>query len=137
MKPKVLFLCTHNSARSQMAEGLLRDLAGDRFEALSAGTEVTRVNPFAADVMRELGIDLSGHRSKSIDEFEGETIDYLITVCDSAKEACPYFAGAKNRIHWSFPDPSAATGSDDEKRAVFREIRDQIATKVAEFVEKD
>jgi arsenate reductase (thioredoxin) len=136
MKSKVLFLCTHNSARSQMAEGLLRDLAGDRFESLSAGTEVTRVNPFAIEVMQELGIDLHGHRSKAIDEFAGETIDYLITVCDSAKEACPYFAGAKNRLHWSFPDPSAATGSDDEKRAVFREIRDQIAMKIAQFVEK-
>lgn len=137
MKRSVLFLCTHNSARSQMAEGFLRAIAGDRFESLSAGTEVTRVNPFATEVMSERGIDVSRQRSKHIDEFTDRDIDFLITVCDAANEACPYFPRAKTRIHWSFPDPSRAGAGDDERREAFRSVRDAIEERVRGFVETD
>lgn len=126
MKKRVLFLCTHNSARSQMAEGLLRDLAGDRFDVFSAGTERTRVQPFAIAAMREIGIDLSAHSSKTVDVFAGETFDYVITVCDRANESCPIFPGGTRRIHWSFDDPTAARGSDEERLQSFRRVRDQI-----------
>ena len=124
----VLFVCTHNSARSQMAEGLLRARYGDRYRALSAGTAPGGVNPFAAEVMRELGIDLSGHTSDHVDAFADEALDYVVTVCDSAREACPYIPARKQNLHESFPDPSAAEGSDAEKLAVFRQVRDQIAS---------
>jgi arsenate reductase len=103
-KPKVLFLCTHNSARSQMAEGLLRHLAGNHFEVMSAGTEATHVRPLAIRAMDELGIDISGQESKTLDRYLGDTFDYVVTVCDDANEACPVFPGAKRRLHWSFED---------------------------------
>jgi arsenate reductase (thioredoxin) len=127
---RILVLCTHNSARSQMAEALLRSHGNGRFLVESAGTEATRVNPFAVDVMRELGIDISGARSKHLNEFIEQEFDYVITVCDSAAESCPMFPGRSERIHWSFPDPSAATGSDDERREVFRSVRDAIAERI-------
>jgi arsenate reductase (thioredoxin) len=123
---RVLFLCTHNSARSQMAEGLLRHLAGDRFEVYSAGTEATVVRPEAITAMAELGVDISGQDSKTLDSFLEEPFDYVVTVCDDANEARPVFPGARNRLHWSFRDPSRATGSDEERLGVFREVRDEI-----------
>ena len=131
---RVLILCTHNSARSQMAEGLLRSMAGDRFDVASAGTEATRVHPLAIRAMADLGVDLNGHTSKTVDRFLGEPWDYVITVCDSANEKCPIFPGRTTRLHWSFLDPSQATGSDDERLAVFRKIRDQIAGRLREWV---
>jgi len=127
---RVLFLCTHNSARSQMAEGLLRHLAGDRFDASSAGTEATRVRPLAIRAMAELGIDISGQESKTLDRYLGEPFDAVITVCDQANEACPVFFGAKERLHWSFPDPSRATGTEDEQLAVYRTVRDAIRARI-------
>jgi arsenate reductase len=127
---RVLFICTHNSARSQMAEGMLRAWGGRRFEAFSAGTEATEVRPLAIAAMDEVGIDISGHRSKTIAEFDGQSFDYAVTVCDEAREACPYFAGAKQQLHWSFDDPSAATGTDAERLAVFRRVRDEIGLRI-------
>jgi arsenate reductase (thioredoxin) len=127
---KVLFLCTHNSARSQMAEGLLRTLAGDRFEAYSAGTEATRVRPLAIRAMDEIGVDISGQKSKTMDRHLQESFDYVITVCDDANEACPHFPGAVNRLHWSFEDPSKAEGSEEEQFEVFRSVRDQIRERI-------
>jgi arsenate reductase (thioredoxin) len=129
-KQRVLFLCTHNSARSQMAEGLLRALAGDRFEAMSAGTEATHVRPLAIRAMRELGVDISGQESKTLDRYLREPFDYVITVCDDANEACPFFPGAANRLHWSFEDPSRAKGSEEERLAVFRSVRDRIRQRI-------
>jgi arsenate reductase len=129
-RERVLFLCTHNSARSQMAEGFLRELAGDRFEVESAGTEQTRVNPLSVRAMEEVGIDLGGHRSKTLDPFLDQPWDYVITVCDGANERCPIFPRSARRLHWSFPDPSRATGNDDERLAVFRRIRDEISTRI-------
>jgi arsenate reductase (thioredoxin) len=131
-KTKVLFLCTHNSARSQMAEGLLRHLAGDRFEVMSAGTEATHVRPLAVRAMDELGIDISGQESKTLQRYLGETFDYVITVCDDANEACPVFPGARRRLHWSFEDPAQATGSEEERRRVFQSVRDQIRERMEE-----
>ena len=131
-KQQALFLCTHNSARSQMAEGLLRSIYGDRFEAFSAGTEATQVNPYVIRAMKEIDIDLSTHRSKHLNEFTGTHFDYIITVCDNAKEACPYFPGRAKRIHESFPDPSSFKGSDDEIIAGVRTVRDQIRTWISE-----
>ncbi|HQY66511.1 MAG TPA: arsenate reductase ArsC, partial [Pyrinomonadaceae bacterium] len=110
-KEKVLILCTGNSARSQMAEGLLRDIAGDRFDVVSAGTLASFVRPQAIAVMAEIGIDISGHRSKCLDEFFGQSFDYVITVCDNANETCPIFPGRAKRIHWSFDDPAEAVGT--------------------------
>lgn len=112
MKKRVLILCTHNSARSQMAEGFLRQMAGDRFDIASAGTEKTEVRPKAIEAMRKRGIDISRQTSKTLDQFLGEPWDYVITVCDQANEACPVFPNAKHRLHWSFPDPSAVHGRD-------------------------
>jgi len=126
MKKKVLFICTHNSARSQMAQAFLNHLCGDRYLAFSAGTKPSGVNPYAVEVMREVGINISHHRSKSVKEFEGEEFDYVITVCDSAKEECPYFAGGKKQIHKSFPDPSSYEGTREEKLEFFRKVRDEI-----------
>jgi len=135
--PRVLFLCSHNSARSQMAEGMLRAWAGDRFEAHSAGTEATEVRPLAIRAMDEIGIDISGHESKTVDRYQGEHFDYALTVCEDATEACPYFP-ADHQIHWSFEDPSAATGTDDERLAVFRRVRDQIGERIrATFSQPD
>jgi arsenate reductase (thioredoxin) len=128
-------LCTHNSARSQMAEGLLRHLAGDRFEAMSAGTEATRVRPLAIRAMDEIGVDISDQESKTLDQYLGELFDYVITVCDDANEACPFFPGAQSRLHWSFEDPSRAEGSEEERLEVFRRVRDGIEARVqAELV---
>src|SRR5206468_11270643 len=118
MKKTVLFLCTGNSCRSQMAEGLLRHLAGDRFEAASAGTHPAGLNPGAVAVMQEIGIDISSHRSKRVDEYMDSRFDYVITVCDRAKETCPLFPADASQLHWSFEDPAAAQGSAEERRAV-------------------
>ncbi|MDI6861205.1 MAG: arsenate reductase ArsC [Caldisericia bacterium] len=125
-KKKVLFICTHNSARSQMAEGIMNSLLNDKFVAFSAGTKPTSVNPYAIKVMEEIGINIKNHRSKSILEFKGEKFDYVVTVCDSAKENCPFFPGAKEYLHQSFEDPSSFEGSEEEKLNKFREIRDEI-----------
>jgi len=130
MRHRVLFLCTHNSARSQMAEGLLRHLGGDRVEVASAGTEARGVNPLAVRAMAEMGVDLRGHASKTLDRFVGERWDDVITVCDSANESCPVFPGASRRLHWSFDDPSAATGSEEQRLAVFRRVRDEIRVRI-------
>jgi arsenate reductase len=127
---RTLFLCTHNSARSQMAEGLLRHVAGDRFEVMSAGTEATRVRPLAVRAMDEIGIDISGQESKTLDRYLAEPFDYVITVCDEANEACPFFPGAANRLHWSFEDPSRVEGSEEERLAVFRSVRDRIRERI-------
>lgn len=125
-KKNVLILCTANSARSQMAEGLLRHDHRDKFNVASAGTKATRVRPEAIQVMQEIGIDISGHRSKVVDEFAPESFDYVLTVCDNAKESCPIFPGHGNRLHHSFEDPAAVEGSEEERLAAFREVRDQI-----------
>ena len=131
---RVLFICTHNSARSQMAEGSVNhDLTG-KVEAFSAGTDPTFVNPLAVAVMKELGIDISGHRSKSIDEFVNEKFDFVITLCDHAAESCPVFFGGTRRMHMGFPDPSAITGTEQEKLAFFRKLRDQIRKEIIEFL---
>ena len=126
MKKRVLVLCTANSARSQMAEGLLRADYGDKFEVESAGTRATHVRPEAITVMKEIGIDISGHRSKVVDEFAAQGFDYVLTVCDNANESCPIFPGHGNRIHHSFEDPAAVQGSEEERLASFRKVRDQI-----------
>lgn len=125
MRKTVLFICTQNAARSQMAEGLLNALSGDRYDAYSAGVTPTAVNPHAIRVMAELGIDISMHRSKSIEEFRGYTFDYVVTVCDSAKEACPFFPG-ETILHQSFTDPAGFSGSDDEILNGVRQVRDEI-----------
>ncbi|MDB5081625.1 MAG: Protein-tyrosine phosphatase, low molecular weight [Chloroflexi bacterium] len=127
---RVLFLCTHNSARSQMAEGLLRELGKGKFEAFSAGTEATHVRPLAIEAMQELGIDISGQRSKVLTEYLNQPFDYVITVCDQANESCPVFPGAANRLHWSFPDPSRATGMHAEQLAVYRQVREAIRARI-------
>ena len=129
-KTRVLFLCTHNSARSQMAEGLLRHLAGDRFEAASAGTEATHVRPLAVRAMAEIGADISGQASETLDRYLDEPFDYVITVCDDANEACPHFPNAKRRLHWSLPDPSKATGEESERLRVFRSVRDDLRARI-------
>jgi arsenate reductase len=126
MKKKILFICTHNSARSQMAEGYMKAKYSDRYAVFSAGTEATHVHPMAIAVMQEIGIDISGYRSKVIDELFGKGIETVVTVCDSAQKACPFFPGAKEEIHQSFPDPSAFSGTDAEIRVGFRRVRDDI-----------
>ncbi|MDQ1472511.1 MAG: hypothetical protein QOJ99_3991 [Bryobacterales bacterium] len=133
-KIRVLILCTGNSARSQMAEGLLRHDAGEKFEVESAGTKPGIVRPEAIAAMDELGIDISGHRSKHVDEFEGQHFDYVITVCDNAKESCPLFMGAVKRLHHSFEDPPPASQStDEEPMAIFRRVRDELRAYLGEF----
>lgn len=134
-RKRALILCTGNSARSQMAEGLLRFLANDRFEVASAGVSPTQVRPEAITVMREIDIDISQHHSKSVDEFTGQEFDYVITVCDNANEQCPIFPGNTKRIHWSFEDPAAAAGDEQARLAVFRRIRDEILHRLRLFVE--
>jgi arsenate reductase (thioredoxin) len=129
---RVLFLCTHNSARSQMAEGLLRYLAGDRFEVHSAGTEATSVRPEAIAAMSEVGSDISGQESKTLERYMGEPFDYVVTVCDDANEACPVFPGAENLLHWSFQDPSRAEGSEEERLEVLRKVREEIQARISE-----
>jgi arsenate reductase len=133
-KQKVLFLCTGNSCRSQMAEGLLRQLAGDQFEVASAGTEPRSVNPLAIAAMREIGVDISGHRSKSVKEFLGRHFTYVITVCESANERCPVFPGTVKRLHWRLQDPAATVGSEAQRMEVFRRVRDDIAERVRALV---
>jgi len=130
----VLFICTHNSARSQMAEGFLRHLSGGAVEVRSAGTEPGALNPLAVQVMAEEGIDISGHHAKSLDAFLLERFDYVITVCDDANETCPVFPNARRRLHWSFPDPSRAEGTLEEHLSVFRAIRDAIGARVEQFL---
>lgn len=132
-KKRVLILCTGNAARSQMAEGLLRHDSGGRFEVESAGTKPSLVRPEAIVVMRETGIDISGHRSKSIAEFDGQHFDYVITVCDSARESCPVFFGEAKRLHHDFQDPAAANGPEEELLALFRRVRDELRAYLREF----
>ena len=132
-KKRVLILCTGNSARSQMAEGLLSHDAGDRFKMESAGTKPSHVRPEAIAVMKEIGIDISGHRSKSVDEFVGQEFDYVLTVCDNARETCPIFPGHTNRLHHNFMDPAAAQGSEAELLATFRRVRDEIRAYLKDF----
>jgi arsenate reductase len=127
---RVLFLCTHNSARSQMAEGLLRTLGGDRFEAHSAGTEATGVRLPAIRAMRELDIDISKQISKTLEPYVEQRFDHVITVCDDANESCPIFPNAAHRLHWSLPDPSKATGSETEQLAVYRKVRDDLRARI-------
>ncbi|HWM92845.1 MAG TPA: metalloregulator ArsR/SmtB family transcription factor [Thermoanaerobaculia bacterium] len=129
-RARVLFLCTHNSARSQMAEGILRNLAGDKVDAFSAGTEVTRVHPLAIKTMAARSIDISGQRSKHLDEFLDQQFDYVITVCDRAGETCPVFPGSPERIHWSIPDPSSVGGEDSEREAAFQRAADDLLTRI-------
>lgn len=128
--PKVLFLCTGNSARSQMAEGYLRHVAGDRFEPLSAGIEPKGLNPLAIEAMQEIGIDISKQNSKDVVSFLGQYIPYIVTVCDNARERCPIFPRSFKFLHWSFDDPAAVQGSREEKLAVFRRVRDEIARRI-------
>lgn len=129
-KKRVLILCTGNSARSQMAEGLLRHIAGDRFDVESAGVEPTNVRPEAIETMAEAGIDISDHRSKSVDEFAGQNFDYIITVCDNAKESCPVFPGDAKRVHWPLDDPAAVEGTHAERLAAFRKVRNEAASRL-------
>jgi len=125
-KERVLILCTGNAARSQMAEGLLRHDAGDRFEVESAGIMPSRVRPEAITVMKEIGIDIASHRSKHVDEFAGRDFDYVLTVCDNAKESCPIYPGHGNRLHRNFEDPSNAEGTEEERLTAFRRVRDEL-----------
>lgn len=134
---KVLFLCTGNSCLSQMAEGWLRHYAGDCVQVFSAGTKPAGLNPMAVAVMRERGIDISGQRSKHVDELAKEDFLFVITVCDSAREACPVFPGALYQLHWSFEDPAGAHGTEEEKLQVFRKVRDEIAEQIREFVVRE
>lgn len=129
---RVLFVCTHNSARSQMAEGFLRAFGSDDFVAASAGIEARGVHPFAVQAMAEVGIDIGMQESKTVERFLDERFDLVITVCDEAAEACPVFPNAAERRHWSFPDPSAATGADEERFARFVEVRDAIAERIVD-----
>ena len=133
MKQRVLILCTGNSARSQMAEGLLRHDAGDRFEVESAGTRPSQVRPEAVAVMGELDIDISTHRSKQVDVFAGQAFDYVLTVCDNANESCPVFPGQGKRLHRNFEDPAALQGSQLERLALFRRVRDDIRDYLRSF----
>jgi arsenate reductase len=132
-KKRVLILCTGNSARSQMAEGLLKHLAGDRFEVQSAGTKPGSVRPEAIAVLKEIGIDISGNRSKHVDEFGQESFDYVLTVCDNAAENCPIYPGQANRIHQSFEDPASVQGTEEDRLSAFRRVRDQIRDYLLNF----
>jgi arsenate reductase len=135
-RKRVLILCSGNSARSQMAEGLLRHLAGERFLVESAGVDPTSVRPEVVSVMAELGINISSHRSKSVNEFVGSDFDYVITVCDHANEQCPVFPGT-NRLHWSFPDPAKVTGTEAAVREAFRNVRDKIRSRLELFLAEE
>jgi arsenate reductase len=134
MPKRVLILCTGNSARSQMAEGLLRHDGGGAFEVYSAGTRPTSVRPEAIAVMREIGIDIGGHRSRSVEEFIGKDLDFVITVCDNARETCPVFPARVQRLHWPFEDPAAVTGDEHTRLAAFRKVRDQVRAKIGTFL---
>jgi arsenate reductase len=133
MTKRILVLCTGNSARSQMGEGLFRAEGGGGFEVFSAGTAPSSVRSEAIAVMKEIGIDISGQRSKSVEEFAGQPMDYVVTVCDNARDNCPVFPAGTERIHWSFEDPAAVQGSEQDRLAAFRRIRDQIHARVKEF----
>jgi arsenate reductase len=133
-KRRVLFVCTHNSARSQMAEAMLRAFAGDRFEAFSAGTEAAGIRPEAIQVMSEIGMDISGQRSKTIDEFQGQAFEWFITVCDEAQKNCPVLPGVRAVAHWSIEDPSLIDGTPDEQLAAFRRARDLIRNRLRTFI---
>ncbi len=133
MTKEVLFICTHNSARSQLAEGLVNALYSDRLKAFSAGTEKTRVNPLAVEVLREIGIDISHHTSKTIDVFKDRVFDVVVTVCDHARETCPFFPG-KKVIHRGFEDPSLVEGSEIEKLTAFRRVRDEINRWIRDYL---
>jgi arsenate reductase (thioredoxin) len=133
-KRRVLFVCTHNSARSQMAEGMLNAWAGDRFEAFSAGTEATGVKPETIEVMNEIGIDISHHRSKAVDEFRGKAFEWFITVCDEAQQNCPVLPGVTDVAHWSIEDPSAAEGTPEERIEAFRRARDRVRDRLHIFM---
>lgn len=137
IKPKVLFLCTANSCRSQMAEGFLRHHAGDRFEVYSAGAKPGKLNPSAVEVMKELGIDISGHYSKDVAEFLGQSFQYVVRVCNKVRDLCPVFPGALWYLDWSLEDPAAAEGSPPQRMNVFRRVRDEIEARVLEFVAKN
>lgn len=132
-KKRVLILCTGNSARSQMAEGLLRDIGKGQLEVESAGVIASFVRLQAIEAMNQIGIDITRHRSKSVEEFAGQEFDYVITVCDNAKESCPVFPGNTKRVHWSFDDPAEAVGDDAAKLQVFRRVRDEIKEKLTSF----
>ncbi len=134
MKRRVLFLCTGNSARSQMAEGLVRHLASDRFEVYSAGTHPVGLNPGAIEAMHDVGVDISQHRSKRMSEFLNDPFDYVITVCDRAKDSCPQWPHATKLIHWSFEDPAEAKGSPEERQGSFRKVREEIRARIEEFI---
>lgn len=134
-KKRVLILCTGNSARSQMAEGLLRHSSESSLEVHSAGTHPSTVNPLAIEAMREIGVDISAHRSKSVTEFEGCQFDTVITVCDHAAEHCPAFPGAPERIHWSLPDPAGVIGTHQERLAAFRNVRDDLERRLRGFLQ--
>ena len=134
---RVLFLCTHNSARSQMAEGYLRAVAGDRLEPHSAGTEVTAVRPEAIAVMDEIGVDLRSQSSKHVERYLRDSFDWVITVCDQARETCPVLPGARATVHWSIDDPSGADGSPEERLAAFRRARDEIVARIRAFIDAE
>ena len=137
-KTKVIFLCTGNSARSQMAEALLRELAGDRFDVYSGGLRPVEVNKLAVSVMKERGIDISGQRSKGLDEFLGKiNFGVIITLCDQAERECPIFPGISTRLHWPFEDPAALEGTEEERLAKFREVRDAIEMRIQEWLRDD
>jgi len=136
-KTRVLFLCTGNSARSQMAEAFLRRLGGDRYEAFSAGLEPQEIHPLTRQAMAEIGYDLAGHRAKALTEYLGKAhFGYLVTVCDRAEQKCPIFPGMGQRLHWSFDDPAAAEGSEEERLAVFRRVRDEIQARIVAWLQE-
>jgi arsenate reductase len=137
IKQKVMFVCTENSCRSQMAEGFLRHLAGDHFDVFSGGAHPTELNPAAVEVMKEIGIDISGQHSKDVAQFLGQRFHYIIRVCDKVREKCPVLPGAIWYFDWSFEDPAAAPGTATEKLGVFRRVRDQIEEKIEEFIAKE
>lgn len=138
MKKRILFLCTANSCRSQMAEGLVNHYLGDHFESFSAGTQASVVNPRAIAVMKEIGIDISAHRSKNLSEFDGQNFDYVITLCGSANETCPLYIGGAKKTHIGFDDPAAAEGSEEDVMREFRRVRDEMKVKlIAHFLEDD
>lgn len=137
MKQRVLFLCTHNSCRSQMAEGLINHFLGERWQAFSAGTEATKVNPLAAKVLLELGIDIAHHTSKTLDAFAGESFDAVVTLCGDADEKCPLFVGGVKRVHIGFDDPSRRPGSEAEVLPEYRRVRDEIKTRLTQFLTED
>lgn len=137
MKKKVLFICTHNSARSQMAEGFLNALHGDKYEAYSAGINPAKVNPYAIEVMAEIGIDVSKHRSKSIEEFRGKNFEYVVTVCDHARETCPFFPEGEIFLHKGFMDPAEFKGTEDEVLTEVKRVRDEIKDWIEKTFDED